>query len=425
MAAASPARAHAHLVRSRPAADTTVSAPPAIVELWFSEAPEIAVTRVMLVDARGTAIPVGPVARDAADRLAVVLPINAALTAGRYTVRWRTAGVDGHPTHGEFGFTVAAHVGQRPAATAPESPAGLDASSPGYVAARWFSYTALACVIGAVTWYLAVRRVITASLVDETVRRAAMVGVVAAIALVAGALARLVAQRATLSDVPMRTILAAMVWGRVWLVHVSLAIAAVVAFAMVRWGAWRARPVAWGIATAAVIGLAFTPALAGHAASAPGNVVAAVVADGLHVLGSGAWLGTLAVLLTVGVPAARALPPGERGAAVAAMVNAFSPVALTSAAIVGLTGIYAAWHQVGTLAALIGTAYGRVLDLKLVILSLLIGSGFYNWRVVRPMLAAEGGTARLRRSASAELVVGAVVFAVTAVLVAMPTPKDV
>jgi putative copper export protein len=43
---------------------------------------------------------------------------------------------------------------------------------------------------------------------------------------------------------------------------------------------------------------------------------------------------------------------------------------------------------------------------------------------VRPALGDDAGTARLRRSAAAELAVGALVLLATAVLVATPTPVD-
>jgi putative copper export protein len=43
---------------------------------------------------------------------------------------------------------------------------------------------------------------------------------------------------------------------------------------------------------------------------------------------------------------------------------------------------------------------------------------------VRPALGDDAGTARLRRSAAAELAVGALVLLATAVLVATPTPAD-
>jgi putative copper export protein len=130
------------------------------------------------------------------------------------------------------------------------------------------------------------------------------------------------------------------------------------------------------------------------------------------------------VVLAAGVPAALALGPERRGPAVAALVNAFSPTALAFAGVTALTGLFAAWLHVGRPAALWETGYGQTLLVKLAVLSLVAGTGAYNWRRVRPALGDDTGTARVRRSAAAELAVGAVVLLVTAVLVATPTPAD-
>ena len=58
-------------------------------------------------------------------------------------------------------------------------------------------------------------------------------------------------------------------------------------------------------------------------------------------------------------------------------------------------------------------------------LSLVFLTGAYDWLRVRPSLADVRDVAHLRRSARAELLVGVVVLAVTAVLVALPTPMGV
>ena len=49
--------------------------------------------------------------------------------------------------------------------------------------------------------------------------------------------------------------------------------------------------------------------------------------------------------------------------------------------------------------------------------------GAWNWRRVRPALGAAPGAGRLRRSATAELLIGAALLGVTAVLVALPSPR--
>jgi methionine-rich copper-binding protein CopC len=50
----SPAERHLRLLKSEPAADALLDAPPNSVELWFSEAPEVKVTTIQLTAAGAT-----------------------------------------------------------------------------------------------------------------------------------------------------------------------------------------------------------------------------------------------------------------------------------------------------------------------------------------------------------------------------------
>ena len=90
--------AHARLVRSTPAVDGRVTAPPTAVSLWFSERPELRFTTIQLVDSAGAAIPLGAIAAVQGDAMAVTAPVTGAMTPGRYAVVWRTAASDGHAT---------------------------------------------------------------------------------------------------------------------------------------------------------------------------------------------------------------------------------------------------------------------------------------------------------------------------------------
>ena len=181
--------------------------------------------------------------------------------------------------------------------------------------------------------------------------------------------------------------------------------------------------IGWWIAGLGALALAFTPGMSGHAASTSRLAPLPVVMDAVHVLGAGGWLGSLLVVLIVGIPLALRLAPGDRGPAVAALVNAFSPAALWFAGAVVATGVFAAWLHLPEIPALWESAYGRMLLLKLGILSVLFGTGAYNWLRVKPALGDEAAAGRLRRSAIVELVVGAMVLLVTAVLVATSPPE--
>jgi putative copper export protein len=150
----------------------------------------------------------------------------------------------------------------------------------------------------------------------------------------------------------------------------------------------------------------------------------AVLADALHVLGAGGWLGTLLVVVLVGIPIALRQAESERGQAAAALVNAFSPVALACAAAIAITGVLAAWMHLGTVSALWASDYGRVLLVKLAVIVVIATLGAVNWRVLRPALGNVDAARRIRGSAIAELAIGALVLAITAVLVVTPTPAE-
>lgn len=178
----------------------------------------------------------------------------------------------------------------------------------------------------------------------------------------------------------------------------------------------------WWLAGLGALALAATPALSGHAAATTTLAPLPIIADTLHVVGAGGWLGSLLLLLLVGLPVALGLRLTDRGPAVAALVNAFSPTALFFAGTAAATGVFSAWLHLGNVPALWESGYGRTLLLKLGVLSVVFGTGAYNWLKVKPSLGEESAAGRLRRSATVELAVGAVVLLVTAVLVATATP---
>lgn len=99
---------HARLLRSTPAGGSTVAAPPATIDLWFSESVELSVTRVR-IQAPGSASPtIAPVTRiPDGDSKTVRVPVAGLEPARSYTVQWVTASRDGHPIKGEFTFGIA------------------------------------------------------------------------------------------------------------------------------------------------------------------------------------------------------------------------------------------------------------------------------------------------------------------------------
>ena len=145
----------------------------------------------------------------------------------------------------------------------------------------------------------------------------------------------------------------------------------------------------------------------------------------LHVLFGGFWIGSLFVLVVVGIPAVMRSPldPDRRGQGVASMVNAFSPLALVSAALLACMGVITAWTHLHRIENLWTTPYGITLIIKLCVVLCVVAVGAWNWRRQRPRLGSEEAAYRLGRSASAELTLAAIVLAITSILVSLPSPR--
>ena len=444
--------AHARLKSSSPSAGEHLAAAPREIRLNFSEVPELTFTSVQLLDPSGRPVALGPIAYAADSKRAVIAVVRGAVVSGDYTVVWQVAGDDGHPVRDRFRFVIApgaagigAVVGGMTMDTAHHNPVsmpegiGFGADAPAYVLVRWAAFMALLFTIGAVAFRQLVVRFLRrkeepdSPMLDDAARRAARLGQRAAIVFLVVLLLRLGVQslamhgRTGMLDpglvIPM---LLRTSWGFGWLAQLAGIVIAIIGFrrANTADGASAKARRGWFAALVGVIVLAFASGLAGHAVAAPRLQVLTLIADGFHVIGAGGWLGSLAVVLLAGIPAALALPEGQRGAMVAELFNAFSPTALMFAGIVAATGVFAAWIHVGSIPAIWQTPYGRILLLKLVVLSFVAGTGAYNWLRVKPTLGQGASVIRIRRSATTEIAVGIVVLLITAILVATPTAMD-
>ena len=453
------AQAHGVLRRSLPAAGAKLDAVPREIRLVFNEPVELAVARIALRAPDGALVPLGSVAHgDSATT--VVAAVLGALREGRWTVEWQVAGRDGHPVRGTFAFSVlpgavgigaahpavasgrgaAANTGAAEAAGAhdahdasaaatPTPVTTFGAQSPPFAAVRWLGYLGMLALVGAACLALFVlpRARARAPMLAFAEERLSRFGAGAVVLLLVAALLRLAAQMVATQGpgdgsggVRLTSLLGHTMWGRGWLLQLVGIAAAGAGLAL----AARARRAGWLLAAAGAVVAAVSLALSGHAASVRDGAPLAIGAHALHVLAAGGWLGTLLAVVIVGIRASLRAEPAERGPAVAALVDAFSPVALACAAVVVATGIVSSWMHLPTLDALWTTTYGRTLLVKLALLSLVLGTGAYNWLRVRPTLGDERSAHRLLRSSTVELVVAACVLAATAVLTATPTAID-
>lgn len=443
--------AHAHLTRSDPAAGAQLATAPQVIRLWFSEQPELSMTFASLKDAAGNTFPLGAAERETSGHMGIVFPVSGTLPAGQYTLSWRTAASDGHPSNGKVTFAVLGAIttptsGLHPLTAIPRDSTGgktsmgptsaphqeiasdagdVDAaSSIGNSIARAFLFLGLLALIGAISFKLLVlrgARTLPVELKQRMSQQAALLGTVAAGLVIIVGLVRLHLESQMMSDMPempgmkgmdigqmvMRT-----AWGFAFRIQLAAAGAALIGFLLaigrVRGG--------WLVATASALLLAITPALGGHAAASPKFTSLMITADWLHVVGGASWLGSLLSLMLIGIPIALTLEAEDRWASVASLVNAFSPVALVSAGVVVVSGVFASWVHLERLSALWQTSYGEILLVKLLLVAITFGIGAYNFKRVQPQLSNQIGTQRLRRSASTELGTALLILLVTGLL---------
>src|SRR5690606_8179987 len=130
----------------------------------------------------------------------------------------------------------------------------------------------------------------------------------------------------------------------------------------------------------------------------------------VHLLAAGAWLGALPALVhhlgRTGSP--------QR----AAMAGRFSRLGVASVGVLAASGFVNAWYQVGGIPGLVGTAYGRLLLVKLAIFGALLCSAATN-RGLAARAVDNGGDQRLRRlraNAIGEIALGVALLAVLAPL---------
>ena len=446
------ALAHLGLASSTPKEGAHLAAAPRELRLRFTEAVEASVARLRLLGPNGGEVAISAVRSLPDSGQVIIADITGALEAGTYTVEWQVIGRDGHPVRGTIPFVIApGATGVGAAITPTVTPSasdttsmqhhdptsmpmgeGFGAESIGYVIVRWLQFTALLLVIGTVAFAFVVLGLLRRTEPDTgtvTLMRsgAAAVGLWASVALLAVTFVRLMAQSFAMhgpgqafSASFVGSMLTNTVWGWGWILQLIAAVLAFAAFILAR----REKSAGWALAAVACVALAVTPALSGHAASAPRLNGLAIASDTLHVIGAAGWLGSLLLLLAVGIPVAMRRLEGQRGATVARLVNAFSPTALGFAGLAVLTGVFSGWLHIGLSSALWQSDYGRTLLIKLAILSVVIATGAYNWLKVKPALGDDLGAQRIRRSATVEVAVGVLVLIVTAVLVATPPPMD-
>lgn len=201
----------------------------------------------------------------------------------------------------------------------------------------------------------------------------------------------------------LRLVLIQSAFGTLWLWRLGIGLALVAALMFERTGR---RPVTLVLAA----GFAASLALTGHAADGAGWPGAAHrIADALHLLCAGLWLGGLVVLFAILNDVA---PPAARAA-----LQRFSALAIPAVALVLVTGAANALFVLPDWAALWTSRYGVLLIVKIVLAAAMVLLALVNRFRLVPRLAQTGRSGvSLRSNIATELVLGVAVLGIVGFL---------
>ncbi len=389
---AAAALAHASLTGASPADGAVVAAPPKTLSLSFSEPVSPLVLRLVLPDGQARALETFVLR----DRTLEITPPGD-LGAGTHVLAWRVVSEDGHPVAGSTVFSIGA-----PGGTAQAAGEAVDWP---VRAALWLARTALylGLFLG-IGGLFALRWLIPDGAGSLAAIRAAMRLGLAASVLSLG-LQGLDALGAPLS---------ALIDPAVWKAGLATSFGSTV---LVLAGAFLLALAAPGRAASLLSLLAASLALtlSGHASAAPPQWLMRPAVF-VHALTIAVWAGAL-------LPLAFALRQGG-AAGRRALGRFFRLIPLCVAALVA-AGLLLAVVQVEAFGALVSTAYGKVLLVKLALLAALFALVAVNrWVLTRPAEREEPGAARrLVRAVAVETVVVVAILAVAAAWRFTPPPR--
>lgn len=421
---------HARLVQSDPAAGAKLTEAPSRIRLVFTEKPELAFSSIRLLTPSGDTVKLTDLTFDSADVHALIGETPGAGEIGAYEVIWRVAASDGHASYGVIAFSVIAPAVQpttqtETAVMPAEHDTGTIAigAAIGAIIARWLSFISIFGVIGVIGFRSLILRKVSPKGGDlfsqMATTNAATFGIVSATGVLLAAMLKLNRESADMPDVSIGSMMFESLWGLSLLLQIAGAATGIVAFYYAHKSPNRN---AWFAATLAAVALAISPSLSSHASSTPQPFIS-VVADVIHMLAGSLWLGSLAVIMVVGVSAALKTPDSIRpGTRLASMINAFSPIALSCGGLIVLTGVIASVYHLKPLRTLWTTPYGAALMFKLIFVVLLFAAGAWNWRRMKPRLTGDDAISPMRSFATLELLLATVVLGVTAILVALELP---
>ncbi len=402
--------AHATLKRTSPSYRQRLDGSPARVTLEFDQQVTVMPRSIRVLSASGRLVSLP--ARRGPDPRVLEAPVGR-LPRGAYTVRWQAMSADGHVVSGVFTF------GVRVPAPPPSEAYGARGPTLRDHLVRWAYFVSLALLLGGLAFRLLIVRGNASPAYERRFYRMAGIGVVATIEV--GILAFLLRAEDAL-QLPFERLLygnlAAITDGTRFglaFIAMTLGFAVVAALLFLGWLTDR-RELLWA---ALLVGIGFASglSLSGHSAVDPGSSWASELADWIHLTAGTIWLGCVVSLAVCVWPVA---PELRRDSFLR-----FSRLAIVLIALVVGAGIYLSVLRLPAVSDLWSAGYGRVLLVKLGLVSLALAWGGAHHFFVRPLLERGPAPAGLVRSLAGEGAVGIAILLAAAILVDSQPPPAV
>jgi copper transport protein len=411
VSAAFPAAAfgHATLRHASPSYQSRANVAPHQVVLRFDQTVQIIPHSIEVLATDGRRLS-GTPSFGASHR--VVRATITGLVRGGYTVRWRVLSSDGHVGSGVYTF------GYRAAAPPPTEAYG--ASGPTWVDdfARWGLFVSLALLLGTLGMRVLVLR---EPLPERLSRRLYLLSGLGAFAAIDVGIAAFILRAEDALQLPFVDLMygdlspfATKTRFGVAFVAMTLGFALVAALVFLSWLLDRPKLLwpAFGVG----LGFASGLSLSGHSAVEPNSWWFSQLADFLHLAAASLWAGGLVALAFAVWPLA---PELRRSAFLG-----FSRLATVLVGLLVVAGTYLTIQRLPAVHDLWSASYGRVLLVKLAVVSVALTWGAAHHFLVRPRLERGEAPRGLRRSLVGEMSVALGVLLAAAILVnSAPPPR--
>jgi copper transport protein len=416
---------HAQYDHSNPPANARLPSghSPTLVQVWFTEQVDPSFSKLAVFNQQRHGVDLGNSHIASNNPFSLIISLHPGLPDGAYTVVFHTVSAeDGHEVTSGFSFVVGgAALPTNTSALLSHiqmADTNLNAWS---VTIRWLNYLGLAGLVGSLLFLLLVWRPSAKELknhrgvpLDEAEvqieARTRWFSCSCLFILLLGWVSFLIYQASTFSasapwqivgNRALTTVLLQSRFGGLWLLRLAMLI-----LAYILWFSWYhsnatkhcPKKLLW-LMLLAGIGMMSTNSLDSHAAASQAAWVL-IPADLLHLVSTGFWVGGLFSFVLILPAALQTLVPGtgDRTRVFAAVIPRFTILAMTSVAVLAVTGILQALVQLHVLpaflsgnegqvlSAFLGSSYGQALTIKSALFAVLIGFGAFNAFRISPRM---------------------------------------